>query len=83
MLLLFKPWTQPLDLLSGHNSFQTAFDSFLQTNDRWKLQLTNMQLLHECRDHCDDHFAERLCKPKASDSFEGIGNDANVSDDLI
>jgi len=54
MLIFFKPWNRPQDLIYGHESFDTAFDTFLHENEKWNSLLNNMQLLHEC--HRDDHF---------------------------
>jgi len=48
MLLLFKPWTTPEDLLQGYDKFEDVFQAFLQHNEKWKTLLDNMQLLHEC-----------------------------------
>jgi DNA replication protein DnaC len=59
MLLLFKPWTVPEDLMSGFTNFESAFQTFIGNNEKWKILLDNMQLLHECRDSRDDHFESR------------------------
>jgi DNA replication protein DnaC len=59
MLILFKPWTSPNDLLNQHTNFKLAFETFLQNIDnfyKWQPLLYNMQLLHECQDSRDDHF---------------------------
>jgi hypothetical protein len=82
MLLFLKPWNTPQDLILGYDSFETAFQTFLQENSRWKSLLDNMQLLHECRDHRDDHFADRSRNQNSQPSFEGIGNDTNDNDDF-
>ncbi|KAJ3905608.1 hypothetical protein F5879DRAFT_763988, partial [Lentinula edodes] len=58
MLMLFKPWRTGLDLRTPFQSWEDAFDVFLHScPDTVKAILENMQILHECRDSRDDHFA--------------------------
>ncbi len=59
ILILLKPWRTAKDLIAEHNDFRTAFEAFIDENERWKNVLDNMQLLHECRDSRDDHFESR------------------------
>ena len=60
MLILFKPWTSPLDLRESGRRWSDEYSIFLQTCDeRFKILIKNMQVLHECRDERDDHFANR------------------------
>ena len=59
MLILFKPWNTPQDLILTHENFEAAFQTFLHENEKWEALLKNMQLLNECRDHRDDHFENR------------------------
>ncbi|KAJ3966887.1 hypothetical protein EV361DRAFT_808265, partial [Lentinula raphanica] len=61
MLMLFKPWRSASDLrFDNSQSWSTTFDDYKLTcskviND----YMTNMQLLHECKDSRDDHFEQR------------------------
>ncbi|KAJ3843074.1 hypothetical protein F5878DRAFT_507423, partial [Lentinula raphanica] len=60
MLILFKPWRTPSTLRCPSQTWSEAFDDFLQNASPNVLKiLTNMQILHECKDSRDDHFAER------------------------
>ncbi|KAJ3741636.1 hypothetical protein EV360DRAFT_14431, partial [Lentinula raphanica] len=60
MLILFKPWRTHSDLRSPSQTWKEAFDEFMMTCPESVHKLiTNMQLLHECKDSRDDHFAER------------------------
>jgi hypothetical protein len=59
MLIFFKPWRQASDLRGEFASWQAAFEAFVQTCTPQVLyRMENMQILHECRDSRDDHFAE-------------------------
>ena len=58
MLILLKPWQSPVDLHGPGLSWSSEYESFLQTcNERVRRIIDNMQVLHECRDARDDHFA--------------------------
>ncbi|KAG1795867.1 hypothetical protein EV424DRAFT_1334383, partial [Suillus variegatus] len=60
MLILFKPWTTVLDLRSTFSTWSDAFEDFVKTCSPAKLWIMkNMQILHECKDSRDDHFANR------------------------
>ncbi|KAI0335959.1 hypothetical protein GY45DRAFT_1228577, partial [Cubamyces sp. BRFM 1775] len=55
MLLLFKPWRQPQDLVVEGCTWEQVFSSAEVTlNERHKHIMENMQLLHECKDSRDD-----------------------------
>ncbi|KAG2139900.1 hypothetical protein BD769DRAFT_1308615, partial [Suillus cothurnatus] len=59
-LILFKPWRSARDLRSDGQSWESAFNEFLGVAKVClKNVMDNMQILHECQDSCDDHFAER------------------------
>ncbi|KAF8225900.1 hypothetical protein L208DRAFT_1216319, partial [Tricholoma matsutake] len=62
MLLLFKLWCMVEDLRIPGETWVTMFQSFLMTQSPdgyvWRV-MDNMQLLHECKDSCDDHFVQR------------------------
>ena len=60
MLILFRPWTNPSELRNRCRSWYEEYHLFLQgCGGQVKRLIDNMQLLHECRDAHDDHFANR------------------------
>lgn len=67
MLILFKAWRSPNDLKVVEQSWSSAFEDFMtDCPDRINKIINNMQLLHECRDSRDDHFAQRRSRSKAN-----------------
>ncbi|THU91932.1 hypothetical protein K435DRAFT_673072, partial [Dendrothele bispora CBS 962.96] len=56
MLILFKPWVTVSDLKSDEQSWEEAYQDFLESScsPRIRQIIDNMQLLHECRDSRDD-----------------------------
>ncbi|KAJ7650271.1 hypothetical protein FB45DRAFT_730645, partial [Roridomyces roridus] len=60
MLIFFKPWRHAADLREDYISWESAFEAFEKScSPAVRVKMENMQLLHECRDSRDDHFAER------------------------
>lgn len=65
MLILFKPWSTPNDLIQGINvvnmeaALKTAFENMVQDLPQTRKYLNNMQALHDCKDNRDDHFQAR------------------------
>ncbi|KAJ7433064.1 hypothetical protein B0H11DRAFT_1759356, partial [Mycena galericulata] len=60
MLILFKPWRHASDLLSVGQSWIEAYEEFLAVCSSEVLTvINNMQLLHECKDSRDAHYANR------------------------
>ncbi|KAJ3840149.1 hypothetical protein EV361DRAFT_801857, partial [Lentinula raphanica] len=60
MLILFKPWREISCLRTPSQKWSEAFKEFNDTCPKEVKQfMNNMQLLHECKDSRDDHFAER------------------------
>ncbi|KAJ7234421.1 hypothetical protein C8J57DRAFT_952253, partial [Mycena rebaudengoi] len=60
MLIFFKPWRRASDLKGEHESWEAAFKDFADNcSPDITSKMENMQILHECRDSRDDHFAER------------------------
>lgn len=60
MLILFKPWRNARHLRKTGQSWSDAFLDFKSSCDgRFIRIMDNMQLLHECKDSRDDHFAQR------------------------
>lgn len=59
MLILFKPWYNVSDLCPAEHTWSEAFTAFSDICDpSLKRVIDNMQILHECKDSCDDHFAK-------------------------
>lgn len=61
MLILFKPWRTAIDLHDPGESWSEAFDTFQHSPycpAEFKQIMSNMQLLHECKDGHDDHFSQ-------------------------
>ena len=60
MLILLKPWNVVTDLKPAGMSWLDAYKAFTQSCHPRLLQIIdNMQVLHECRDSRDDHYAKR------------------------
>ncbi|KAJ7036044.1 hypothetical protein C8F04DRAFT_954301, partial [Mycena alexandri] len=60
MLIFFKPWRHALDLREPGQTWSQAYQDFLPMCDPDHLErIENMQLLHECKDSRDAHYAER------------------------
>lgn len=60
MLILFKPWTVVNDLREPFIMWSDAFEAFIKDcSDNTLFIMKNMQILHECKDSRDDHFANR------------------------
>ncbi|KAJ7611289.1 hypothetical protein FB45DRAFT_687441, partial [Roridomyces roridus] len=60
MLIFFKPWRHSKDLRQPDQSWEDTFNDFAETcSHTVQRRMDNMQILHECRDSRDDHFAER------------------------
>lgn len=68
MLILFKPWSDPSDLVHSSDSIdikcvlRTAFENMVHASPHVAKYLDNMQALHECKDSRDDHFQSRQQK---------------------
>ncbi|KAJ7130753.1 hypothetical protein C8R43DRAFT_896141, partial [Mycena crocata] len=60
MLILFKPWRHAEDLRKVGQSWSEAYSEFLLTCPPDVLEcVENMQILHECKDSRDAHYANR------------------------
>lgn len=71
MLILFKPWRHAQDLKGLYASWEEAFNEFVQMcSDSVICKMNNMQILHECRDSRDDHFAERRSRMRRAVNTE-------------
>lgn len=61
MLILFKPWRSAKDLREPGQPWSDAFEDFMRNfPQKHKIIMTNMQLMHECKDSKDDHFKNRV-----------------------
>ncbi|KAF5341970.1 hypothetical protein D9611_001217 [Ephemerocybe angulata] len=77
MLILFKPW-QDLDDLreSSSQPWAEALSDFRQHCSPANLsRMDNMQVLHECKDSRDDHFARRSKEKWRSGFARGMGGE--------
>ncbi|KAJ6527579.1 hypothetical protein DFH09DRAFT_935634, partial [Mycena vulgaris] len=61
MLILFKPWRHVTDLRSAGQSWVEAYHEFLRSDCPAEVLdcINNMQILHECKDSRDTHYANR------------------------
>ncbi|KAJ7199862.1 hypothetical protein GGX14DRAFT_338659, partial [Mycena pura] len=60
MLIFLKPWRSAKDLKQPEESWVDAYETFLQDCPAdFVAKMNNMQVLHECKDSRDDHFATR------------------------
>ena len=93
MLILFKPWKTLDDLKLRDESWNDAYRAFLTAcSHTVRTLIDNMQLLHECKDARDDHFAERASArrterkaastQKAAESFLYYTDDSEILDHL-
>ncbi len=82
MLILFRPWSSSHDLREEGQSWEEAFKQFADAAAPSVLKvLDNMQILHECRDSRDDHYAARQAR-MANVSPYGFGLGSRVEDDF-
>ena len=83
MLILFKPWHNASNL---HNPGQTWQEAFIQFKEECLPQyleiMINMQLLHKCKDSCNDHFAQHRSQ-KYKISQELISTSGCLSDNFL
>ncbi|KAJ7486646.1 hypothetical protein FB451DRAFT_1026851, partial [Mycena latifolia] len=61
MLILFKPWRHSADLRHANQSWVEAYAHFLRDECPPDVLdcINNMQILHECKDSRDAHYANR------------------------
>ncbi len=83
MLILFKPWVGLHDLHDNNQSWSDTFTAFFGNAQPSVLKvLDNMQILHECRDSRDDHYAARCVRLSNASGYYGSGTDARTDDDF-
>lgn len=77
MLILFKPWRSIADLRqSDTQAWAEALEIFLGICDPFsKERMRNMQVLHECKDSRDDHFARRSKENWQNGIKRGMNNE--------
>jgi hypothetical protein len=65
VLTLFKPWRHVRDLVADGETWFDAYEAFLRTcsDEIWRL-ISNMQILHECKDIRDSHYAHHHSQKK-------------------
>ncbi|KAH9855235.1 hypothetical protein C2E23DRAFT_701885, partial [Lenzites betulinus] len=55
MLILFKPWKEPANLLEDSLTWQDTFERYHPSFSELALEvMNNLQLLHECKDSRND-----------------------------
>ena len=60
MLILFKPWRTEADLHGSVNDWAESFDEFVKSSSlETRKILDNIQILHECKDSKNSHWAKR------------------------
>ncbi|KAJ7870311.1 hypothetical protein B0H14DRAFT_2345734 [Mycena olivaceomarginata] len=84
MLIFFKPWRHAKDLRVRGQSWVDAFDLFKANCQPSVLNMMdNMQILHECRDSRDDHFAERRYSSRRAVNETRRRGRVEVDDDFV
>lgn len=85
MLIFFKPWRHAKDLREQDKTWSESFKNFTEScQDRFNAIMENMQILHECRDSRDDHFADRRNRRRChvGRSTENYAGRTNTQDDF-
>jgi hypothetical protein len=88
MLILFKLWSAPSDLIKGMNAvnmevaLEGAFENMVRKLPQTQRYLENMQALHDCKDSRDDHFQARQSNRKNRVSSQQ-GNKDDICDDFM
>lgn len=79
MLIFFKPWCHASDLRANGQSWENAFQAFRENCSRRIIFIMdNMQILHECKDSRDDHFAQcRACRKEHTVSYHRNRHDTD------
>jgi hypothetical protein len=90
MLILFKPWCSPSDLIdvTEEKNIETAlknsFNTMVEKSPSLQKYLANMQALHECKDSRDDHFQSRANERQRKTGMTCQQNDREeISDDFV
>ncbi|KAG0708063.1 hypothetical protein DFH29DRAFT_795631 [Suillus ampliporus] len=82
MLILFKPWCVPTDLKRDDELWTDAFTRFqCDCSQHVTDLLDNMQILHECKDSRDDHFANRRLRHKLAGISQDIMSSSHENED--
>jgi hypothetical protein len=86
MLVLFKPWRKGSDLLGHGQTWEESFQEFVEICPEQFIKIMdNMQILHECCDSRDDHYAQRHNRQSQSsmDLPQSMLQSADIDDDCI
>ncbi|KAF4617233.1 hypothetical protein D9613_005788 [Agrocybe pediades] len=76
MLILFLPWKYPEDLKTSDESWREAFERRqIEFAERHTRIMTNIYLMHECKDHRDADYEERAKARQLSKNRERREND--------
>jgi hypothetical protein len=90
MLILFKPWCNPFDLIENAVSIDistalaNSFDKMISDHPDIAQKLNNIQALHDCKDSRDDHFQDRQNERKKQSQLNfAQPTEKNHNDDLF
>ena len=84
MLIIYKPWRTVSDLKEPDKTWQESFEIWKQSPEftpEIKCLLTNMQLLHECKDSRDNHFKDRNSTSNSIISSMMVNESQNIEED--
>lgn len=86
MLLLFKPWREVSDLRAAGESWEIAFEAFLESSEcdlEIREIMNNMQLMHECKDSRDSHMKNRNREPTGFVTSDMIDASRSAQEDEL
>lgn len=75
-----------MDLWEGYCKWSDTFTAFMETlphNDCIQNIINHMQILHECKDSCDEHFTQRCSCHQNQTVCQNMQNDYHsIEDDM-
>ena len=86
MLLLFKPWREVSDLRAAGESWEIAFEAFLESSEcvlEIREIMNNMQLMHECKDSRDSHMKNQNREPTGFITSDMIDASRSAQEDEL
>jgi hypothetical protein len=86
MLILFKPWRTLSDLCQPDESWSIVFENYRSSPccpNKFKELMDNMQLLHECKDNHDNHFADHRSRHHQFRVVTEFTSDGSKIDDFL
>ncbi|KAF8054262.1 hypothetical protein FPV67DRAFT_1440367, partial [Lyophyllum atratum] len=85
MLMFFHPWRQATDLRLANEDWADAFQRILGdavAEPRAQEIMNNMQILHECKDERDEHYANRFKNKRAFNVSQELSGTRTAVDDI-